>query len=103
MIIYLGANAGSQMKEAGINHWNAPNTGATNSSGFTALGGGCRSNLANSLFLKSTAISGHHLNSMPQTGLRRGLRYDYTIVGRTNNMKTYDSRSFVASGMAIHP
>ena len=31
------------MKEEGINHWNSPNTGATNESGFTALPGGYRS------------------------------------------------------------
>jgi uncharacterized protein (TIGR02145 family) len=34
--------AAVQLKEAGTLHWNSPNTGATNESGFTALPGGYR-------------------------------------------------------------
>jgi uncharacterized protein (TIGR02145 family) len=44
LITYLGGSnaAGGSIKEAGTSHWNSPNTGATNTSGFTALPGGRR-------------------------------------------------------------
>jgi uncharacterized protein (TIGR02145 family) len=45
-----GTDAGGKLKETGVTHWQPPNTGATNSSGFTALGGG------------STTVPGHYLS-----------------------------------------
>jgi uncharacterized protein (TIGR02145 family) len=39
---YLGSNPGAKLKEAGILHWASPNLNATNESGFSAFGGGCR-------------------------------------------------------------
>ena len=42
---YLGgeSDAGDKQKETGLTHWQSPNTGATNESGYTALPGGYRS------------------------------------------------------------
>jgi uncharacterized protein (TIGR02145 family) len=47
LITYLGGStvAGAKMKESGTSHWSAYNTNGTNSSGFTALPGGLRSDL----------------------------------------------------------
>jgi uncharacterized protein (TIGR02145 family) len=41
---YLGGEsiAGGNLKEVGIIHWQKPNIGANNSTGFTGLPGGCR-------------------------------------------------------------
>ncbi len=41
--VYVGGEkSGGKMKEKGYEHWLQPNTGATNTTGFTALGAGMR-------------------------------------------------------------
>jgi uncharacterized protein (TIGR02145 family) len=41
----ISQTAGGVLKEVGLLHWNNPNTGATNATGFTGLPGGTRENV----------------------------------------------------------
>ncbi len=87
---YLGGNnnAGGKIKEAGTSHWLAPNTGATNESGFTALPGGGRGNGNGSFF--QIKDGGFWWTSTPQTDYYtyfRSLSYSSTSVGRSGSGK----------------
>ena len=66
--------AGGKMKEEGLCHWNTPNSGATNESGFTALGAGNR-NSTNGLFGGFNLI-GIWWSSTPQSS---GLNFNYSV------------------------
>jgi len=66
---WVGTNIGGKLKETGTTHWNSPNAGATNSSGFTALPGGTRDNFSTFSYIKDygfwwsfTGISAYSAN-----------------------------------------
>jgi uncharacterized protein (TIGR02145 family) len=64
-IYWRGTDEGGKLKEAGTAHWNSPNTGATNESGFTALPGGYRYGYGT---FNSIGYSGFFWSSTEYTG-----------------------------------
>jgi len=85
---YLGglSVAGGKMKEAGTSHWMSPNTGADNSSGFTALPGGYRSGASGTFF--NLQIDGYYWSTTPAlTGYayQRYFYYESAAVVRRDN------------------
>ncbi|MCX6285307.1 MAG: fibrobacter succinogenes major paralogous domain-containing protein [Bacteroidetes bacterium] len=74
---YLGglAVAGGKMKEAGTSHWMSPNTGADNSSGFTALPGGYRSSATGEFH--NLGMDGYYWTSTSSGSINAYLQYFY--------------------------
>ena len=88
---YLGGEsvAGGKLKETGTTHWNPPNTGATNETGFTALPGGRRGysgtfgNIGNyGFWWSATEFS-------TDRAWYRIMYYDDSDVGRGNDRKKF--------------
>jgi uncharacterized protein (TIGR02145 family) len=82
---WRGINEGGSLKATSI--WNSPNTGASNSSGFTALPGGVRNDLGN-----YTSIVGYWWsNTARDSGFawNRGLAPDHSDIYRPGDSKPY--------------
>lgn len=77
LVSYLGGGsvAGGKLKEAGTVHWQTPNTGATNSSGFTALPAG----VFNSILIGQNAA--FWTTTTAFTGYGNSLRLTYDSAG----------------------
>lgn len=86
---FSGTNAGGKMKENGTTHWTSPNTGATNSSGFTALGGGARNTDGTFILIKSTGEWWSSTAADIFNAWGRGLIFNRADVGRSNSDKSY--------------
>jgi len=71
LTLWRGTDEGGRLKETDTTHWDSPNTGATNETGFTAIPGGYReSNFGN------------------YNGIGRGA-YFWTSTGTTGSNSTY--------------
>ena len=77
--------AGGKLKEAGTAHWNSPNIGATNESGFTALPGGYRLSSGTFYDIGVNGIWWSSTEYSTSSAWRRGLSYSLSIVGRLSN------------------
>lgn len=96
LVNYLGGSseAGGKMKESTLSHWSSPNTGASNSSGFTGLPGGYRHpngsfyNLTTDGFYRSLTQGSAIGTSYPQAG-RQTLSYIAGSTGYSQIEKRY--------------
>jgi uncharacterized protein (TIGR02145 family) len=86
---YLGGEniAGDKIKETGTIHWQSPNTGANNTSGFTALPGGYRYNDGefdfmglNGFWWSATAVT-------TERSFSRELEFDFSYFFEFNDPK----------------
>lgn len=81
--------AGGAMKEVGNAHWTGTNTGATNSSGFTALPGGTRSSSGTFQLIESAAFFGSTTEIGGTNSWYRWLSTNNTTSSRNPGSKTY--------------
>ena len=88
---YLGGEsvAGGKMKETGTMRWNSPNTGATNSNGFSGLPGGYR-NAGESFYgLGDNGDFWSSSEGSATSAWTRHLNYTNANVGRATNGKGF--------------
>ena len=97
---FLGGEsiAGGKMKETGTAHWLYPNTGATNSSGFTALPGGNRDNNGYFVNLTTTASFWSSTEYSSTRAWHRHLYYDNEGVTRCY----YNTKADGFSARCVH-
>lgn len=88
---FLGGEkiAGGKLKESGTTHWTAPNAGANNKSGFTAIPGGCR--ISGMFYYWQEKYNGNYARYWSSTGFDAGLGLEVAYVRFLN---CYDTEIF---------
>jgi uncharacterized protein (TIGR02145 family) len=86
---WRGTDEGGKLKEAGTTHWNPPNEGATNESGFTALPGGYRSGSGGFSYMGNYAVFWSSTEGDSVGAWYRSLGCGYSQVGRNPSDKQY--------------
>jgi uncharacterized protein (TIGR02145 family) len=86
---FSGSTAGGKLKETGVAHWQSPNTGATDESGFTALPGGYRWGDGTFYNLNIMACFWSATEETSLTAWSRILSYNYDYVTREEDHKTH--------------
>jgi uncharacterized protein (TIGR02145 family) len=86
---YLGglSVSGGKLKEDGFTHWQSPNTGATNETGFTALPGGYRFSSGGFGGLSSDGIWWSSMENNTNEAWSLGMGNSYTGAYEGNNSK----------------
>ncbi len=77
-------NAGGALKEQGTSHWNEPNTGATNISGFTGLPGAYRSSAGVFPFIREFGIFWSSTSENSTSAINYSLLHNSISLGSDN-------------------
>lgn len=84
---WRGTTEGGKLKETGFTHWNSPNIGATNSSGFFALPGGYRFSYGSFSSVGSYGIWWSSTEFDVTDARYRIMYYNNSLIYRDNNSK----------------
>jgi len=89
IIKYLGGEkkTGGKLKESGTSHWYSPNTGASNSSGFTALPGGARGVNGHFYVMRQYGYWWSSTENMTKDAWDWLVGWNFSDVGRFNDVK----------------
>jgi len=90
LVNYIGGSTeGGKLKETGYEHWNPPNTGATNESGYTALPAGGRFWVGNFISIGEVGCFWSTAETSSGNAWYRVLYYNNKYVNRNNCLKYY--------------